>query len=67
VLADLLRSWRKGGPVVGDPYEGLTLEWATTSPPPAHGFDTVPMVWSSTPQADWRAAATASATEEAQA
>src|ERR1700716_1041885 len=24
-----------------DPWEGNTLEWATTSPPPAHNFDTV--------------------------
>jgi heme/copper-type cytochrome/quinol oxidase subunit 1 len=27
-----------------DPWGGATLEWATTSPPPAHNFDTIPPV-----------------------
>ncbi|HZN15937.1 MAG TPA: cbb3-type cytochrome c oxidase subunit I [Acidimicrobiales bacterium] len=34
---------------------GLTLEWATTSPPPAHNFDAIPEVRSSTPLGDLRA------------
>jgi cytochrome c oxidase subunit 1 len=57
-LLDLLSSVILGnGPVAGDdPYEGLTLEWATTSPPPAHDFDTVPEVRSAAPLADVRAA-----------
>jgi heme/copper-type cytochrome/quinol oxidase subunit 1 len=39
-----------------DPYDGLTLEWATTSPPPSHNFDNVPEVRSAAPLADVRAA-----------
>ena len=56
VLADLVAS-RRGGeraPAGDDPYEGLTLEWATTSPPPRHGFDTVPEVRSPAPLLDLR-------------
>ena len=37
-----------------DPYEGLTLEWATTSPPPPFDFDTVPDVRSPAPLVDVR-------------
>ncbi len=40
---------RRGSPAGDDPYEGQTLEWATTSPPPRHGFDTVPEVRSAAP------------------
>lgn len=33
------------GEVAGnDPWGGATLEWATTSPPPPHNFDTIPTV-----------------------
>ena len=52
VLAATLR--RHDAP--GDPYGGLTLEWATTSPPPSHNFDNVPEVRSAAPLADVRAA-----------
>ena len=38
----------------GDPYGGLTLEWATTSPPPRQNFETLPEVRSAQPLADLR-------------
>ncbi|MEJ2559566.1 MAG: cytochrome c oxidase subunit I [Anaerolineae bacterium] len=35
----------RSGQIAGDnPWEGWTLEWATTSPPPVHNFDQVPPV-----------------------
>lgn len=33
------RSWRHGEPAGDDPWEGHTLEWATSSPPPSENFD----------------------------
>jgi len=36
---------RKRGPIAGDdPWDARTLEWATTSPPPEHNFDEIPVV-----------------------
>lgn len=42
-----------------DPYDGLTLEWATASPPPPAGFDSVPEVRSAHPLLDLRSSAEA--------
>ena len=60
-LADLARAARGGGSAAGDdPYEGSTLEWATSSPPPVHNFDTLPEVRSAHPLLDLRSSAEAS-------
>ena len=49
ILVFLVNAWRtrKRGEVAGnDPWDGRTLEWTTTSPPPEHNFDVVPVVHS---------------------
>jgi cytochrome c oxidase subunit 1 len=58
-LANLLLSvsMGRGQAAVDDPWDGLTLEWATTSPPPPHNFDEVPEVRSETPLVEVRAGA----------
>lgn len=43
-IINFILSARKKEPAFADPWGGATLEWATTSPPPAHNFDTIPPV-----------------------
>jgi heme/copper-type cytochrome/quinol oxidase subunit 1 len=57
VLAQAGRGFVRG-PVAGDdPWQGQTLEWATTSPPPDGNFAEPPVVSSATPVLDLREAA----------
>jgi cytochrome c oxidase subunit 1 len=46
---NLLSSLRHGPPAGDNPWDGQTLEWATTSPPPEHNFDSLPPIHSERP------------------
>jgi cytochrome c oxidase subunit I len=44
LLANMVISYRSGQPAGDNPWDAWTLEWATSSPPPEHNFETVPPV-----------------------
>jgi cytochrome c oxidase subunit I len=46
---NVIRSLRHGAPAGDDPWDGQTLEWATTSPPPERNFDSLPPIRSERP------------------
>src|SRR5881296_4579101 len=48
-VVNVVYSLRHGEPAGNNPWEAWTLEWATTSPPPAYNFATVPPVTSRRP------------------
>ena len=39
-----IRTWKNRRDLTGDPWNGRTLEWATSSPPPAYNFAVLPKV-----------------------
>jgi cytochrome c oxidase subunit 1 len=57
VLVFLINLWvslRNREPAGDDPWEGHTLEWATTSPPPRYNFTKLPKITSYAPLMDAR-------------
>src|SRR4029453_8832702 len=53
-FANVALSLRRPRTAPDDPWQGNTLEWATTSPPPPHNFDRLPEVRSTRPVWDAR-------------
>jgi len=51
---NVLASLRSGKVAGDDPWEGNTLEWATSSPPPPYNFDHLPEIRSERPVFDAR-------------
>jgi cytochrome c oxidase subunit 1 len=51
-VVNVVRTLRGGVDAGDDPWDGQTLEWATTSPPPPHNFDALPPVRSYAPLLD---------------
>ena len=48
-LINVVATLINGEPAGDDPWEGNTLEWATTSPPPPYNFDRLPPIHSERP------------------
>jgi len=46
---NVVRTSIKGEKATDDPWDGWTLEWATTSPPPEYNFEKLPVVRSGRP------------------
>src|SRR6185295_14020833 len=52
IAANVILSARRGVPAGRDPFNGGTLEWTTTSPPPHYNFAVIPTVSSAYPNWD---------------
>jgi cytochrome c oxidase subunit 1 len=48
-VINLFRSYRKGEIAGDNPWDGQTLEWACSSPPPDHNFEALPPIRSERP------------------
>ncbi|MFI5010144.1 MAG: cytochrome c oxidase subunit I [Solirubrobacterales bacterium] len=53
-VLNVARSLKRGVVAGPDPWKANTLEWFTTSPPPANNFDAIPRVRSAEPMKDIR-------------
>jgi cytochrome c oxidase subunit 1 len=54
LIVNVAATFINGERVGDDPWEGNTLEWATSSPPPPYNFDTLPPIRSERPVFDLR-------------
>ncbi|MFC4932851.1 cytochrome o ubiquinol oxidase subunit I [Massilia sp. GCM10023247] len=57
LMMQIYTSWRdrkKNVDVTGDPWDGRTLEWATSSPPPDYNFAFTPVVYDNDTFADMK-------------
>jgi len=54
LLYMVFKSIRSGKDAGKDPWDGVTLEWLTTSPPQLKNFDEVPVVQGSRPLWNWK-------------
>lgn len=52
LIYTIYKSLKSGKQAGNDPWDGFTLEWATTSPPPLKNFDELPVVHSGLPLYD---------------
>jgi cytochrome c oxidase subunit I len=48
-IANMFYSYRRGEIAGDNPWDGQTLEWATSSPPPEHNFELLPPIRSERP------------------
>ncbi|MEP7055698.1 MAG: cytochrome ubiquinol oxidase subunit I, partial [Actinomycetota bacterium] len=53
-IYNILHSMKHGEPAGNDPWEANSLEWWTTSPPPAYNFASLPPIRSERPVLDMR-------------
>jgi cytochrome c oxidase subunit I len=53
-LWNVVQAFRSKVLAGNDPWEGYTLEWFTTSPPPEYNFESLPPIRSERPVFDWR-------------
>jgi cytochrome c oxidase subunit 1 len=44
IVANLIRSARKGEPAEMNPWHSKTMEWTVPSPPPLENFDEIPVL-----------------------